>query len=97
MSYNLVFVGVFTEATPRQYMLQNIQEMVYIEMVNTGATLNLIKEKLLEKFVSNLEKQKAVNEWIEFQLENDEVEVTMDMVVVPANGTHYIQFDMRPA
>jgi hypothetical protein len=97
MSYTLNVVGVFAEATPREAMLQNIQEMIYVKMVDADATPTSLKQDLLAKFPNNLEKQKAVNEWIDFQLENNEVEVTMDTVVVPADGTHYIQFDMRPA
>tara|TARA_R110000851_G_scaffold272332_1_gene425070 strand:- start:191 stop:484 length:294 start_codon:yes stop_codon:yes gene_type:complete len=97
MSYVLNFVGVFAEATPRELMIQNIQEMVYVKMVNACATPRSLNQDLLAKFPNNLEKQKAVNNWIDFQLENNEVEVTMDTIVVPADGTHYIQFDMRPA
>jgi hypothetical protein len=96
MSYTLNVIGVFEQATPREAMLQNIQEMIYVKMVDSDATPKSLKQDLLAKFPNNLEKQKAVNEWIELQLENDEIKVTMDTVVVPADGTHYIQFDMRP-
>lgn len=95
--YRLNVVGVYSEATPRELMLQNIQQMVYVKMDNKDATPESLKQDLLAQFPNDEDKQAAVNDWIECQLENEEVEVKMDTVIVPADGLHYIQFDLRPA
>jgi hypothetical protein len=96
MKYNLNVVGVYSEATPRELMIENIQQMIYIKMVDANATPESLKRDLLAQFPGDEDKQAAVLDWISLQLENTDVEVTMDTVIVPADGTHYIQFDLRP-
>jgi len=96
MKFHLNVVGVYSDATPREMMIPNIQEMIYVKMENTDATPETLKRDLLAKFPDNVDKQAAVLDWIECQLENEDEEVNMETVIVPADGTHFIQFDLRP-
>lgn len=97
MKYQLNVVGVYEQATPREMMIQNIQQMVYVKMENTNATPESLKKDLLAKFPDDEDKQAAVLDWVQCQLENPDIEVTMGTVIVPADGTHFIQFDLRPS
>jgi hypothetical protein len=95
MKYRLQFIGVYAQATPREMMIQNIQEMLYIKMENKPATIDSLKKALYAKCRGNVDQLAAVDEFINYQYEQDPTH-TPDTVVVPADGTHYIQFDIRP-
>jgi hypothetical protein len=96
LKYQLNFIGVYGEATPRELMIPNIQQMIYIKMENTDATPKSLEIDLLAQFPDDEDKQMAVTDWIVLQLANENVDVTMDTVLEPADGTHFIQFDLRP-
>lgn len=92
--YYLNFVGVYAEATPRELMIQNIQKMLYIKMENEDATIDSIKSALYAQR-DDVDERAAIDDWVSYQFEVNPT-LTDGSVVVPADGTHFIQFDLRP-
>jgi hypothetical protein len=97
MKYVFDYVGDFQEATPREMMLQNIQEMVYIKY-KEGLTFRQLATKLEEWAArrGGEEISEAVKDWLDYNRQQNAHLMDAEESLQLTEGEGCLQFDLRP-
>ena len=91
----LEFLTIDGEYQYKELYLQHISEMINVEL-SEGDTYNSLFEKLRKRFDENPEKLKAVEDWINFNKEQQEDESVFETILCK-KGKCYAAFNLRGA
>lgn len=96
MKRELIFISVQSEPAYRGQFLQHIQDLYNLRLED-AVTGQQLKETLLNKFKDNDDLISAVDEWIEFNIEENKDWLSLTVIPSPkdvGDEQHFMVMDM---